>query len=90
MFTWKPIDSDIIEYCVRATGALVTAENHNVIGGLGSAVAEAAAQTSPVPIEMVGIKDRFGQVGTEDFLRKEYNLTATDIVEAAKRVIARK
>jgi transketolase len=90
MFTWKPIDSKIVEYCARATGAIVTAENHNIIGGLGSAVAESAAQSIPVPIEMVGIKDRFGQVGTEDFLRKEYNLTASDIVEAAKRVIARK
>jgi transketolase len=90
MFTWKPIDSELVEYCARTTGALVTAENHNVIGGLGSAVAEAAAQTHPVPIEMVGVKDRFGQVGTEDFLRTEYNLTASDIVKAAKRVFARK
>jgi len=89
MFTWKPIDPEIIEYCARATGALVTAENHNVIGGLGSAVAESVAQTFPVPIEMVGIKDRFGQVGTEDFLREEYNLTASDIVIAAKRAKSR-
>ena len=90
MFTWKPVDSEIIEYCARKTGAFVTAENHNVIGGLGSAVAETAAQTFPVPIEMVGVKDRFGQVGTEDFLREEYSLTAAEIVEAAKRAVARK
>jgi len=90
MFTWKPIDAALVGLCAKATGALVTAENHNVIGGLGSAVAEAAAQTCPVPIEMVGVKDRFGQVGTEDFLREEYNLTAAAIVEAAKRVISRK
>jgi len=90
MFTWKPIDTELVERCARTTGALVTAENHNIIGGLGSAVAEAAARTHPAPIEMVGVKDRFGQVGTEDFLREEYNLTATDIVEAAKRAIARK
>jgi len=90
MFTWKPIDSELIERCARATGALVTAENHNVIGGLGAAVAEAAAQKMPVPIEMVGVKDRFGQVGTEDFLREEYELTASAIVQAAKRVVARK
>ena len=90
MFTWKPIDTELIEYCTRRTGAIVTAENHNVIGGLGSAVAEAAATTHPAPIEMVGVKDRFGQVGTEDFLREEYDLTAAVIVEAAKRVIARK
>ena len=90
MFTWKPIDTEMVEYCAKTTGALVTAENHNVIGGLGSAVAEAAAQLSPVPIEMVGIKDRFGQVGTESFLREEYNLTAQDIIKAVKRVIDRK
>jgi len=90
MFTWKPIDAELIGNCAHATGALVTAENHNVIGGLGSAVAEAAARTCPVPIEMVGIKDRFGQVGTEDFLRVEYNLTAADVASAARRAVERK
>jgi len=90
MFTWKPIDAELIEYCANTTGAFVTAENHNTIGGLGSAVAETASQTIPVPIEMVGIKDRFGQVGTEDYLREEYKLTASEIVEAAKRAISRK
>ncbi|MCL2628868.1 MAG: transketolase family protein [Oscillospiraceae bacterium] len=90
MFTWKPIDTELIDNCARITGAFVTAENHNIIGGLGSAVAEAAALVRPVPIEMVGIKDRFGQVGTEDFLRTEYELTASDIVAAAKRVTDRK
>jgi len=90
MFTWKPIDSELIDNCARITGAFVTAENHNIIGGLGSAIAEAAAQVRPVPIEMVGIKDRFGQVGTEDFLRTEYELTASDIVDAVKRVLDRK
>jgi len=90
MFTWKPIDAKLVSDCAVSTGAIVTAENHNVVGGLGSAVAEAAALSHPVPIEMVGIKDRFGQVGTEDFLRKEYNLTVEAIVEAAKRAVARK
>ena len=90
MFTWKPIDTELVDNCARITGAFVTAENHNIIGGFGSAIAEAAAQVRPVPIEMVGVKDRFGQVGTEDFLREEYNLTATDITLAAKRAIERK
>ena len=90
MFTWKPIDSGLIEGCARSTGAFVTAENHNIVGGLGSAVAEALCSTYPAPLEMVGVKDRFGQVGTEDFLREEYGLSATEIVEAAKRAIARK
>ena len=89
MFTWKPIDSELVESSARTTGAIVTAENHNIIGGLGSAVAEATAQTFPVPVEMVGVKDSFGQVGTEDFLREEYKLTAREIVAAAKRAIAR-
>jgi len=90
MFTWKPVDSELIDNCARTTGAFVTAENHNVVGGLGSAVAEAAAKVRPVPIEMIGVQDRFGQVGTEDFLREEYELTAVDIVAAVKRVIKRK
>jgi len=90
MFTWKPVDCELVDNCARITGAFVTAENHNIIGGLGSAIAEAAAKVRPVPIEMVGVKDRFGQVGTEDFLREEYELTTSDIVAAAKRAIERK
>jgi len=90
MFTWKPVDVGLVEGCARSTGAFVTAENHNIIGGLGSAVAEALCATYPVPLEMVGIGDRFGQVGTEDFLREEYGLTSAAIVEAAKRAISRK
>ena len=90
MFTWKPIDSGLIEGCARSTGAFVTAENHNIIGGLGSAVSEVLCSTYPVPLEMVGVHDRFGQVGTEDYLREEYGLTATEIVDAAKRAIFRK
>ncbi|MCL2046190.1 MAG: transketolase family protein [Oscillospiraceae bacterium] len=90
MFTWKPIDRALIADCARKTGAIVTAENHNIVGGLGSAVAEAVCATHPVPIEMVGVNDRFGQVGTEEFLREEYNLTADAIVDATVRVINRK
>jgi transketolase len=90
MFTWKPIDLDLVARCGEETGAIVTAENHNIYSGLGSAVAEAAAKTVPVPIEMVGTDDRFGQVGTEAFLRAEYRLNAEHIVESAKRAIERK
>ena len=78
------------EQCAEETGAIVTAENHNIFGGLGAAVAEAAVKTRPVPIEMVGVEDRFGQVGSEDFLREEYGLTAANIVDAVKRAISRK
>ena len=90
MFTWKPIDKEMVERCAKETGCFVTAENHNVIGGLGSAIAEAAAESVPVPIEMVGVRDRFGQVGTVDFLKQEYNLTTIDIIDAARRAVARK
>ena len=90
MFTWKPVDTELIEYCARRAGALVTAENHNIVGGLGSAVAEAVVAACPAPVEMVGVKDRFGQVGTEDFLRMEYDLTASAIAEAVRRAVARK
>jgi len=90
MFTWKPIDTELVDNCARITGAFVTAENHNIVGGLGSAIAETTAKLRPVPIEQVGVKDRFGQVGTEDYLREEYELTAPDIVAAAKRAITRK
>lgn len=90
MFTWKPIDVELIADCAENTGAIVTAENHNIYGGLGSAVAEAVTKTCPVPMEFVGVTDRFGQVGTEDFLRAEYNLTAENIAASAKRAIERK
>jgi len=90
MFTWKPIDRGLIAGCARSTGAMVTAENHNIVGGLGSAVAEVLSTTFPVPLEMVGVYDRFGQVGTEEFLREEYCLTPLEIVDAAKRAVARK
>ena len=74
----------------KETGAIVTAENHQVNCGLGSAVAQVVAKNCPVPMEMVGVQNRFGQVGAQDFLQKEYNLTADDIVAAVKKVISRK
>ncbi|MCF0120378.1 MAG: transketolase family protein [Oscillospiraceae bacterium] len=90
MFTWKPIDRELIARCAAETGAFVTAENHNIYGGLGAAVAEAMVTTHPVPMELVGVEDQFGQVGTEDYLKQTYGLTAEHIVEAAKKAIARK
>ena len=90
MFTWKPIDEELIIKCARETGAIVTAENHQCIGGLNSAVCSVICGNYPVPVEKVGIMDEFGEVGTEDFLRKRFNLTAEAIVSAAKRAAARK
>ncbi len=90
MFTWKPIDREAIEKCAKETGAIVSAENHNTLCGLGAAVANVVAETVPVPIEKVGVADSFGQVGPEDFLREEYKLTADEIVLKAKAVLKRK
>ena len=90
MFTWKPIDKDLICESAAKTGAVVTAENHNIVGGLGAAVAEVLCANTPIPMEMVGVRDQFGQVGVEDFLRIEYGLTARDIADAAMRAIGRK
>ena len=89
-FTWKPLDDEALARYAAQCGCVVTAENHNVIGGLGSAVANSLARTCPVPVEMVGIQDQFGEVGTEAYLRQRFGLTPEAIEEAAKRAIARK
>ncbi len=89
-FTWKPLDNETLAEYAAKCGCVVTAENHNVIGGLGSAVANALVRSNPVPVEMVGVNDEFGEVGTEDFLRQRFDLTADHIVRAAKAAIARK
>ncbi len=89
-FTWKPIDEKAIAKYAEKCGCFVTAENHNVIGGLYTAVAGALAKTKPVPVEAVGVFDEFGEVGTEAFLRERFALTADAIVKAAKKAIARK
>jgi len=90
IFTWKPLDSQLICECAAQTGAVVTAENHNILCGLGGAVAEALCAGCPVPLERVGINDEFGEVGTEGWLRERFNLTPAAIAEAAKKAIARK
>ena len=88
--TIKPIDREIIECAARETGAIVTAEEHNVIGGLGSAVAEVLCETCPVPMERIGMKDTYGHSGTVPALLEAYGLTAEKIAEAAKAALARK
>lgn len=90
MHTIKPIDKEAILNASRETGAIVTCEEHSIIGGLGSAVAEAVTEGIPVPLERVGIKDTFGESGNPDALMKKYGLTADDIVLAVKRVLQRK
>ena len=90
MFTIKPIDAQLIVESAKKTGAVVTAENHNIIGALGSAVAEVLGEQCPVPLERVGVPDRFGEVGSVDYLMKEFGLTSDQIVVKAKRAIRRK
>jgi transketolase len=90
MFTWKPLDEELILSSAEETGCIVTAENHQVGSGLGSAVANVLVKNKPVPVEMIGVQNRFGQVGDQGFLMKEYNLLAEDIVKAAERAMARK
>jgi len=88
--TLKPIDTALLAACARETGAIVTAEDHNVVGGLGGAVAEALATTAPCPMELVGVRDVFGRSGEPDELAEAYGLTGPHIAAAARRVLARK
>jgi len=88
--TIKPIDKEAIIKAAVETGGIVTCEEHSIIGGLGSAVAEVVVENSPVPMERVGVMDTFGESGTPASLLVKYHLTADDIVIAAKKVIARK
>ncbi|HEX4532752.1 MAG TPA: transketolase C-terminal domain-containing protein [Rhizomicrobium sp.] len=90
MATIKPIDEKLVSRCAKETGAIVTAEDHNILGGLGGAVAEAAARTTPCPIEFVGVKDVFGASGEPDELADHFEISAPFIAKAAKRAIARK
>lgn len=85
--TIKPIDKDIIIKAAKETGAIVTAEEHNIIGGLGSAVAEVLAENYPAPMKRVGVEDKFGKSGKPDVLLKEYGLSAENIVNKVKEVI---
>ncbi|MBR5869228.1 MAG: transketolase family protein [Clostridia bacterium] len=88
--TLKPFDSEGVTSWLKKCGAAVTAENGTVMGGLGSAVAECAADNYPVPVKKVGVQDHFGEVGTLSYLQEKYHMTAKDIVEAAKAAIAMK
>ncbi|MGA2193062.1 MAG: transketolase family protein [Nitrospirota bacterium] len=90
MSTIKPVDVDAILTAAAESGAVVTAEEHSVIGGLGSAVAETLAEGAPVPMKRVGMKDTFGASGKPDELLKYYGLTADDIKAAVKEVVRRK
>jgi len=90
LHTIKPLDKEIIINCARETGAVVTAEEHSIIGGLGGAVGEVLGENYPVPMARVGIKDMFGESGKPDELLVKYGLMPENIIEAVKSVLARK
>jgi len=86
----KPIDSQAILQAAAETGCIVTAENHNILGGLGSAVVEVVAENNPVPVLRVGIKDKFGEVGKEDYLAQKFEIGVPNILQSAKKAISLK
>jgi transketolase len=90
MHTLKPIDEAAIIKAARETGAIVTVEDSSILGGLGGAVAEVAAENAPVPVKRVGIRDRFGQSGTVPELKEEYELTARHIAQAVRESVKKK
>jgi len=90
MSTIKPLDIVTLRRSLQKTGCAVTAEEHSIIGGLGSAVAEFLAKEMPLPLEMVGTKDTFGESGKPDQLFEKYGLTVKDIMNAAQKVCERK
>jgi transketolase len=90
LHTVKPIDREILIQAAQECGAIVTAEEHQINGGLGGAVAEVIVRTQPVPMEFVAVDDRFGQSGKPDELMAAFGLKAPDIVRAVHRVLARK
>ena len=88
--TIKPLDADAVIAAAKRCGAIVTAEEHSIIGGLGGAVAEALAESAPVPMVRIGVKDAFGTSGGGEGLLKHYGLLAADIAAAVKEVIKKK
>jgi transketolase len=90
MHTIKPIDKGAVISAARETGALVTAEEHSIVGGLGSAVCEVLAEECPAPLRRIGVQDMFGQSGSPEELFREYHLEASDIVKAVKEAVRAK
>jgi transketolase len=90
LHTIKPLDCDAVIEAAKKTGAVVVAENHNILNALGSAVAEWVSENYPTPVKRVGVKDHFGEVGKRPFLAEKFGLLATDIVKAAKAAVAMK
>lgn len=90
MFTIKPLDEELVLKCAKETGAIVTAENHSVYGGLGAAVAEFLGENYPVVVERIGIRDEFGEVGSEAYLRERFGFTPEKIAARVKDAMSKK
>ena len=86
----KPLDESLILSCARETGAVMTVENHNIIGGLGSAVAECISEKYPVQMKRMGIRDHYGEVGKIPYLLQEFGLTTADIIREVKALVKNK
>lgn len=90
MFTIKPLDEELVLACAQETGAIVTAENHSVYGGLGAAVAEYLGENYPTIVERIGTRDEFGEVGSEEYLRERFGFTPQKIAGRVKEAMAKK
>ena len=90
MFTVKPLDAELLVSYAKKTGAVLTAENHNKIGGLYSACADALSNKCPVPVGYVAVEDEFGEVGPQDYLEERFGLTSAHIVQTARETLKRK
>jgi transketolase len=90
MHTIKPLDSELVELCARETGAIVSAEEHSIVGGLGGAIAECLAGVYPVPLERVGLNDTFAECGPYLELLDKYGMSVEAIASAVRRVLKRK
>jgi transketolase len=88
--TVKPLDTELIVAAAKRSGAIVTAEEHSVIDGLGAAVCEALCQEYPVPVLRVGVEDKYGKSGTVPALLEMYGLTAANIADKARKAVALK
>ena len=90
MFTWKPLDKELIVESARKTGAIVTAENHGLATGLGHAVAAVVAEECPVPMGFIGVDEQYGEVGDLQYLMKKFRMTAEDIAKKVQMTILKK
>ena len=89
-YTWKPMDKEAVTAAAKRSGAIVVAENHNICGGLTSAITEVVCANCPVPVLSVGVNDKFGEVGKMPYLSNVYNMNVSDIAERCKQVISLK